>query len=80
VADLCGQPIAAGLLEAAVHGGTAVLGETDTAIKQGLARAAGVHFDETGMDVAGKRRWRHSASTPQWTHDACHAQRGATAT
>jgi transposase len=80
VADLFGQPISEGLLEAAVNGCTAALGETETAIKQGLARAEVVNFDETGMYVAGKRRWLHSASTPQLTHYACHDQRGATAT
>jgi len=79
VADLFGQPVSEGLLEAAVTGCTTALAETETSIKQGLARAAVVHFDETGMDVEGKSMWLHSASTPQVTHYACHAQRGATA-
>jgi len=80
VADLLGQPISEGLLEAAVNGCAAALVETETSIKQGLARAEVVHFDETGMYVQGKRIWLHSASTPQLTHYACHAHRGATAT
>jgi transposase len=80
VADLFGQPISEGVLEAAVNGCTTALAETDTSIQQGLARAAGVNCDETGMYVAGKRIWLHSASTPQLTHYACHAHRGATAT
>lgn len=80
VADLFGQPVSEGLLEAAVTGGTAALAATETSIKQSLARAAVVHFDETGLYVEGKRMWLHSASTPQLTHYACHAQRGATAT
>lgn len=79
VADLFGQPVSEGLLEAAVTGCTTALAETETSIKQGLARAAVVHFDETGMSVEGKSMWLHSASTPQVTHYACHAQRGATA-
>jgi transposase len=80
VADLFGQPISEGLLEAAVNGCAVALVETETSIKQGLARAEVVHFDETGIYVQGKRIWLHSASTPQLTHYACHAQRGATAT
>jgi len=80
VADLFGQPLSEGLLEAAVNGCTAALEETETSIKQGLARAEVVHFDETGLYVTGKRMWLHSASTPQLTHYACHDQRGATAT
>ena len=80
VADLCGQPLSEGLLEAAVNGCPAALGETEAAIKQGLARAEVVNFDETGMYVTGKRMWLHSASTPQLTYYACHDQRGATAT
>jgi transposase len=80
VADLLAQPVSEGLLEAAVTGCTTALAETETSIKQGLARAEVVNFDETGMDVEGKRMWRHSASTPQLTHYACHDQRGATAT
>lgn len=80
VADLFGQPIWEGLLEAAVNECTTELAETETSIKQGLARAAVVNFDETGMYVKGKRMWLHSASTPQLTHYACHDHRGATAT
>lgn len=80
VADLFGQPLSEGLLEAAVNECTAALEETETSIKQGLARAEVVNFDETGMYVEGKRIWLHSASTPQLTHYACHDQRGATAT
>jgi len=80
VADLFAQPVSEGLLEAAVNGCTTALVETETSIKQGLARAEVVNFDETGMSVEGKRMWLHSASTPQLTHYACHDQRGATAT
>src|SRR5216683_92624 len=80
VADLFAQPVSEGLLEAAVNGCTIALAETETSIKQGLAHAKVVNFDETGLYVTGKRMWLHSASTPQLTHYACHDQRGATAT
>jgi transposase/uncharacterized coiled-coil protein SlyX len=80
LADVFGQPVSEGLLEAAITGCATALAATETALKQGLARAAVVNFDETGMAVEGKRRWLHSASTPQLTHYACHDHRGATAT
>src|SRR5574341_931470 len=80
VAELFAQPVSEGLLEAAVTRCTTALAAPETSIKQGLARAEVVHFDETGMSVEGKRMWLHSASTPQLTHDACHDHRGATAT
>jgi transposase len=80
VADLFGQPVSEGTLEAAIDRCAAELADTETCIKQGLARAEVAHFDETGMYVEGKRMWLHSASTPQLTHYACHEQRGATAT
>jgi transposase len=80
IADVFGQPVSEGTLKAAIDLCAAALAETETCIKQGLARAAVAHFDETGMYVEGKRMWLHSASTPQLTHYACHDQRGAIAT
>ena len=80
VADLLAQPGSAGRLEAAVTGGPTALAETATALQQGRARAEVVNCDETGRDVEGKSMWLPSASTPPLTHDACHDQRGATAT
>jgi transposase len=80
VADLFGQPVAEGTLNAAITLCATELVETESGIKQGLARAEVAHFDETGLYVEGKRKWRHSASTKQLTHYACHDRRGSTAT
>ena len=80
VADLCGQPVSEGTLQAALAGWAAALLETATHSKQGLSQADVAHCDETGMYVAAKRGWRHSASPPQLTPDAYHAKRGSQAT
>ena len=80
VADLFGQPVSEGTLQAALAGCAAALLETETHIKQGLSQADVAHFDETGMYVAAQRGWLHSASTPQLTHYAYHEKRGSQAT
>ncbi len=56
------------------------LAQTEARIKQGVIDSEVAHFDETGMDVEGKRGWLHTASTPQLTHYAYHPKRGSTAT
>ena len=80
VADWCGQPVSEGTLEAAIDLGATELVETETCIKQGLARAEVAHFAETGLSVEGQRKWLHSASTVPLTHSAGHDHRGSTAT
>jgi transposase len=80
LAELFGQPVSEGTLQAAVTECAAALLETETHIKQGLSHADVAHFDETGMYVADTRGWLHSASTPQLTHYAYHEKRGSQAT
>jgi transposase len=80
VEDLCGQPVSEGTLAAAVQTCATALVETEARIKQGVLGSEVAHFDETGMYVADKRGWLHSASTPQLTHYAYHDKRGAVAT
>lgn len=79
-ADLFGHRLAPGTLGTAQQTCAAALVEVEAAIKDGLQVAAVVHFDETGLSVAGQRHWLHVASTPHLTHYAAHPKRGTTAT
>jgi len=38
-----------------------------------------VHADETGINIGGKRRWLHNASSNHWTLFYPHSKRGADA-
>jgi transposase len=78
--DLFGQPVAEGTLRAALTACAEGLGQPEGALKHALTRAAVVHFDETGLYVAGRREWLHVASTPFLTHYGAHAKRGTEAT
>ncbi|MCA1599383.1 MAG: IS66 family transposase [Chloroflexi bacterium] len=78
--DLFGCTLGEGTLHTARQTAQTRLAQTETQIKTALQAAAVAHFDETGLDVAGKRHWLHVASTATLTHYACHAKRGAAAT
>ena len=45
-------------------------------IRQQLVAAPVVHFDESGLRVAGRLQWLHVASTAMLTHYHVHDRRG----
>jgi hypothetical protein len=53
-----------------------VTSKTLVVIRDRITKARVAHFDETGLRVAGKLHWMHSASTPTDVLLSVHARRG----
>jgi transposase len=77
--DLFGVPLCAGTLANIEQQCSAKLGRTVELIKENVAHAEVVNFDETGMKINGKLFWLHSASTAQAIYYFPHAKRGTEA-
>lgn len=77
--DQLGIPISAGSLFN-FNEQTATLVKSsgaEAAIKEALQMTShALHVDETGINIAGKRRWIHGASTVWWTYFYPHEKRG----
>jgi transposase len=79
LADLLGAPVATGTLAAIGAEGAAGLRGFCQVVREQLAAAPVVHFDETGARVAGRLHWIHSASTSLLSLFSVHPKRGVEA-
>jgi len=77
--DLFGIPISVGTLVTINTHGSDRLGEVNGRIKRAVQGSDVVHFDETGMSIAGKLHWLHVASTAGLTYYQPHEKRGSIA-
>jgi transposase len=74
--DLFGVPVCDGTVAAATsRAGTDLAGFTDL-VRARLNQSPVVHFDETGLRVAGRLHWLHSASTDHYSLIHVHRRRG----
>jgi transposase len=74
--DLYGHTPAQALILEANTAVAAEIAPSLQAIKQQLIAADVVHFDESGLRVAGRLNWLHVASTGALTYYAVHPKRG----
>jgi transposase len=76
VADLFGVPISTGSVAAMSARAADGLAEFLDVVRERIAGSAVAHFDETGMRVAGRLHWVHSASTGKYSLVYAHPKRG----
>lgn len=82
MAELFGAPMSSGTVAALTERAAGRLGGSGGFTKQiqdAIAGAEVAHFDETGMRVAGRLRWVHSASTGKYVLITVHDKRGVDA-
>ena len=77
--DLFAVPLSAGTLVAANECLAARLAGHEAAVVAALQKAEVLHVDESGVRVAGKLHWLHTAGTGEWTFYSVQATRGAEA-
>ena len=76
LSDLFGVPLSEGTVSSATRRAAGDLAEFLTIARQQITDAQVVNFDETGLRVAGKLHWLHSASTSRFSLFHVHPRRG----
>jgi transposase len=79
LAELFGTPISGGTVAAMTARAAAGLAAFTGQVREQLTKAEVAHFDETGLRVASRLRWVHSASTGKYVLITVHDKRGVTA-
>lgn len=79
LAELFGVPVSAGTVMSVTRRAAAGLGGFREWVRERITASEVVHFDETGLRVAGKLRWVHSASTGKYSLIWVHDKRGRVA-
>ena len=74
--DTCGVALSPGAVVRMIHIAAGNLTPTVARIADAVRDARVAHFDETGMRVAGKLHWLHTAATPNMTWVGMHTRRG----
>jgi transposase len=76
LAELFGTPVSEGTVAAMTARAADRLDEVLGLVRDRLAEAEVVGFDETGLRVAGTLHWVHCARTDKYTLITCHPKRG----
>ncbi|MHB8445182.1 MAG: IS66 family transposase [Acidithiobacillus ferrivorans] len=74
--DTCGVTLSPGAVVRMTRTAAGNLIPTVAHIADAVRDARVAHFDETGMRVAGKLHWLHTAATPNMTWVGMHTRRG----
>lgn len=74
--ELFGTPISGGTVAAMTARAAAGLSAFTGQVRERLTEADVAHFDETGLRVASRLRWVHSASTGKYVLITVHDKRG----
>lgn len=80
LSDLLGTSFSQASLQAALRASSTRVEAALEHIKQGLINSQVMHNDETGLRIAGQRRWLHVAATAHLTYYQSHEKRGKAAT
>jgi transposase len=74
--DMYGYVLNSKTIENVQEQGYELSAPLEQSVKEQLKKADVVHFDETGLRIAGKLQWLHTAGSALYTYLFVHAKRG----